>query len=107
MADPKDRRTTERFPVNAGTTCPFLSPVVEDFGAAKVKDVSMVGVGLLTSKRVEVGTTMAVTLANQAKGFAKTVVIKVMHATPVAGGYLVGGTFVVPLTYQEMTTLVL
>jgi len=50
---------------------------------------------------------MAVTLANQAKGFTKTVVIKVMHATPVAGGYLVGGTFVVPLTYQEMTTLVL
>ena len=27
MADPNDRRASERFPVNRGASCPFLSPV--------------------------------------------------------------------------------
>ncbi len=107
MAEPADRRASERFPVNAGTSCPFVSPVVENFGPVKIRDISMAGVGLVSSRKVEPGTRLSVTLANAAKGFSKTVLVRVMHATPLAGGYLLGGTFDVPLTYQEMTTLVL
>jgi hypothetical protein len=81
--------------------------VVEDFGPVKVRDVSMAGVGLLTGRRVEPGTMLAVTLANSSKGFTKTVLVRVTHATSVTGGYLVGGTFSAPLTYQEMTALVM
>jgi hypothetical protein len=97
----------DRYPVNADATCPFVSPVVEDFGAARIRDVSMNGVGLMLSRRVEPGTLLAVTLANQARGFKKTVTVRVTHATPMSGCYLVGGTFITPLTYQEMTTLVM
>ena len=98
---------TERFPVNAEASCPFVSPVVEDFGPVKIRDLSMAGAGLLTSRRVEPGTMLAITLANTAKGFSKTVVAKVIHATPVPGSCLLGVTFTTPLTYQEMSALVL
>jgi hypothetical protein len=67
----------------------------------------MAGVGLLAGRRVEPGTLLAVTLSNPAKGFAKTVLVRVAHAAPVAGGYLLGGTFDAPLSYQELTTLVM
>jgi hypothetical protein len=107
MPEPADRRAADRFPVNADASCPFASPVVEDFGPVKIRDISMVGAGLLTSRRVEPGTMLAITLANNAKGFSKTVVAKVIHATPALGTCLVGVTFTTPLTYQEMSALVL
>jgi hypothetical protein len=107
MADPKDRRAQERFPVNADTNCSFASPVVENFGPVRLKNLSMDGIGMQVTKKVDPGTLLAVTLANPAKGFSKTVLIRVVHSTPEGGGYLIGGTFNTPLTYQELTTLVL
>src|SRR5262245_4892353 len=107
MTDLADRRTADPFPVNAGASCPLVSPVTERFGPAKIRDVSMAGIGLLVSHRVEPGDLLAVTLANPARGFSKTVLVRVTQATPRQGGYLVGGTFSTPLTYQEMTALVL
>lgn len=102
-----DQRETERFAVNAGATCTFAAPVVEDFGPVKVLNVSMGGVGLRLTRRVEPGALMAVTLANAAKGLTKTVLVRVVHVTPEPAGCLVGGTFLTQLTYQEMTALVL
>lgn len=67
----------------------------------------MTGIGLLMSRRVEPGTMLAVTLSNSSRKFTKTVLLRVVHATPQPGNFLIGGTFTVPLTYQEMTTLVL
>jgi hypothetical protein len=107
MMTTADKRAAERFTVNAGTSCSFALPVTEDPGPAKVRDVSMNGVGLLLTRRVEIGSLLAVGLVNPAKGFARTVMVQVTHVTPTAGGFLVGGVFLTPLTYQEMTTLVL
>ena len=107
MAELTDRRAAERFPVNAEASCPFLAPVVEEFGPAKVRDLSMQGVGLQVSRRVEPGALLAVVLANPARGFSKTALVRVTRVTAQAGGFLVGGTFSTPLTYQEMSCLVL
>src|SRR5581483_1846143 len=107
MPDPADRRVAERFPVNADTSCGFVGPVVEDFGPVKIHNISMEGIGLLLARQVQPGTLLAVNLANPARGFAKTVLVRVAHATPQHGGCLIGGTFNTPLTYQELTTLVL
>jgi hypothetical protein len=102
-----EQRAVERFPVNNDTSCAFAHPVVEAKGPVRVRDVSMEGVGLLLDRRVEVGSVLVVGLANAGKGFTKTVLVRVAHVTPASGGFLVGGSFLTPLTYQEMTTLVL
>src|SRR5262245_39412236 len=95
----------ERYPVNADATCAFLSPVVEDFGPVKIRDVAMQGVNLLVNRRVEPGALLAVVLTNPARRFSKTVLVRVGHIALMAGGFLVGGAFTTPLTYQELTTL--
>src|SRR5260370_23909413 len=105
MPEPRERRATERFPVNADTSCSFVSPVVEDFGPAKIQSISMDGIGLLMTRSVEPGVLLAVSLSKPARGFAKTVLVRVVHVTPQPGGCLVGGTLPTPLTYQELTTL--
>jgi hypothetical protein len=107
MAEAADRRAAERYPVNMDASCPFLSPVVEDFGPVKIRDVSMQGVGLLTNRRVEPGAMLTIVLANPARGFSKTMLVRVAHVTPLGSSFVVGGSFVTPLTYQEMSTLVL
>lgn len=107
MSEPIDRRAAERFPVNTDTSCSFLSPVVENFGTAKIRNISMDGIGLLVSRPIESGTLLAVTLSNPVRSFAKTVLVRVAHTTAQPGSYLVGGTFATPLTYQELTTLVM
>lgn len=107
MPDPRDRRAAERMAVNATTTCGFAGPVAEDFGPVKVRDVSMDGVGLLLTRQVAVGALLAVQLSNPAQKLSKTVLVRVAHVTAAHGGYLVGGTFNEPLTYQEFTALVM
>jgi hypothetical protein len=67
----------------------------------------MEGIGLLMIRRVEPGALLAVTLSNPSRGFSKSVLVRVVHATAQPGGCLVGGTFQTPLTYQELSTLVL
>ena len=108
MPEPSDRRAVDRFPVNAQTVCEFLSPVLEDFGAVRIKNVSTDGIGMIVNHKLEAGLLLAVTLANPSRSFAKTLLTRVMHVTPQPGGaYLVGCEFQTPLTYDELTTMVM
>jgi hypothetical protein len=107
MPEPPDRRAAQRYPVNTDTSCSFLSPVVEDLGPVQLRDISMAGIGLQLRRRVEVGSLLALTLVNPARSFNKTVLVQVAHVTPSLNGFLVGGNFREPLTYQEMSSLVL
>jgi hypothetical protein len=107
MGERVERRAVERFPASNSATCPFASPVLEDFGPVKIKNISLEGVGLLLSQGVEPGMLMTVTLANPSKGFSKTVLLRVVHAQNHSGGCSVGCTFVTPITYDELTAMVL
>jgi hypothetical protein len=108
MREQTDRRAAERFPVNTQTSCSFASPVVENFGPAKIKNISMDGIGVLLTRPVEKGSLLALTLSNPGRSFNKTVFVRVVHVTPdQPGAYLVGGTFTTPLPYEELSALVL
>ena len=102
-----DRRASERIPVSAGTNCEFVARVVDDIGPVKIRDVSMQGIGLVLMKSVPVGTVLSIGLSNPNKGFFKVLMVQVAHVTATHGGFLVGGSFTDPLTYQEFTTLVM
>lgn len=108
MAVTTDRRAAERLAVNSTTSCGFAGPV-EDAGPVKIRDVSMDGIGLVLMRSVKVGSLLVVTLTNSnpAQKLAKTLLVRVAHVTPVHGGFLVGGTLLEPLTYQEFTALVM
>jgi hypothetical protein len=98
----------DRFPVNKDTRCDFAAPVAEDLGPSRIQNVSTEGVGLLLTRRVEVGSRLAVSVANPAKGLTRTLLVQVVHVTQQAGGsYLVGGILSTPLTYEELTALVM
>lgn len=107
MSDPADRRAAERIPVSAGTTCSRVARVVEDLGPVKIRDVSMQGIGLLLMRSVAAGSMLVLTLTNRDKTWSRTMTVQIAHVTPVPGGYVAGGAFVEPLTYQEFVSLVM
>jgi hypothetical protein len=107
MPDPADRRAAERFPINADSNCSFVAQVVESVGPVKIRDISLDGIGFLMSRSPAVGALLAITLSNPARNFTKTVLAQIAHVTPHVGNHLVGGKFTSPLTYQELTILVM
>jgi hypothetical protein len=108
MTDLRDRRVAERFPVNADSACDFMSPVLEDIGAVRIKNISNEGIGLIANHEVAPGMLLAINLVNRKRSFSKTMLVRVAHVTPQAGNsYLIGGTFKTPLTYEELTTMVM
>jgi hypothetical protein len=107
MAGSGDRRSAERMPVVSGTNCSFAGRVIEDVGPVRIQDVSLEGIGLILVRRVEVGVLLSIGLANPPRGIDKAVLVRVAHVTAVPGGFHVGGVFTAPLTYQELTSLVM
>lgn len=108
MAEFQEKRAAERFAVNPPSTCNFASPVLEDFGPVKIRNVSTDGIGLTISQEVAPGMLMAINLVNPAKKFSKTMLARVVHVTPQPGGtFLMGGNFLTPLSYEELCLLVM
>jgi glucose uptake protein GlcU len=108
MSEYQEKRAAERLPVADHVACVFASPVLEDFGKVKIKNISSTGIGLIVTEPVASGMQLVIKLVNPAKAFSKTMLIRVIHVTPQSGGLqLVGGSLEPPLTYEELCQLVM
>lgn len=103
-----ERRAEERYSTPAHVDCSFASPVLEDFAKVRVTSISRSGVGLITLEVLAPGMMLVIKVVNNAKAFEKTMLVRVVHATPQVGGtYLVGGTLDTPLSYEELCALIM
>jgi hypothetical protein len=108
MASSVERRTAERFRVGTNAVCAFASPVLEDFGPLKLLNISINGVGFISTEKLPEKILLAAKLQNVATKFSKTLLVRVVHVTPQPDGtHLVGGTLDTPLTYDELRQFVL
>jgi len=108
MPDPQERRAAARFPVNVDTSCGFVLPVVDDYGPARIQNISTDGIALVLSRDVAPGAILVIDLTNKMQNFSKTTLIEVVHSTKQIGGaYIIGGAFLAPLTYDELRRYVM
>jgi len=108
MPDPQERRTAARFPVNVDTSCGFVLPVVDDYGPARIQNLSTDGIALVVSREIAAGAILVVDLTNKLQNFSKTALVEVVHSTKQLGGaYIIGGSFLAPLTYDELRRFVM
>ena len=107
MADYKERREVERFPVGPHVACSFASPVLEDFGPVKIKSISTHNVGMIAPETLANNMLLVVKLVNPTKKLSKTTLVRVAHIGPHARGTcLVGGNLDTCLTYEELCSFV-
>jgi hypothetical protein len=109
----KERRAWVRRPVNQEIACqPIVAPAVGDsdtYWLGKLRDISLVGVGVLLSHRVEPGTVLIVQLlaGKTARGTMNPMPVQVMHATEQKKGlWIMGCEFVLPLSKEELQSFV-
>jgi PilZ domain len=108
MSFENEKRCEDRFPVGDNSSCVFASPVLDDFGPVKLKNISLRGVGLVTNEKLSVGLMLAVKLANRSLNFSKTALARVVHVTPLPGNsYLIGCEWDTPFTYDEFKFFVM
>src|SRR5262245_61932127 len=90
----EERRAFRRYPADLEAPCRTLAGTRADAWRARVFNISTAGVGLVLDGRCEPGTVLAIDLSGAAADGPKTLLARVIHATPGPGGtWLVGGSF--------------
>lgn len=104
---PSERRAVLRLPSPSGIASKTpLAPEERYAWPARIRDVSAHGVGLLLSRCLYEGSVFELTLQNPAKGFARTVLAKVVRvAKAEGGGWVVGCAFLEKLADLELAAM--
>ena len=96
----EDRRVVQRFPAPRKVTCRVATIEGTASWPAQLRDVSFLGVGLLVPEQVTVGTQLFIDLT-EAGG--RSVMARVVHVTPNAGGgWVVGCALTSELSDEEL-----
>jgi hypothetical protein len=99
----EERRARERYPSSLELDCHPLGGERSDFWRAKVKDISAGGMGLFLRRRFEPRTVLVIGLENPELGFARTLLCRVVHATPQPNGtWYLGCAFFRELSGEDL-----
>jgi hypothetical protein len=102
----RERRVAVRFRCSATTPCPVTTDDQPQGLAARVRDVSVVGVGLLLSCRVVPGALLTLTPERSNGGASCALPARIVHATRRDGNdWLVGCVFTRPLSDAELEAM--
>jgi hypothetical protein len=105
---PLSCRVFERYPSELPTQCQPLAARGDDeiVWQATVNNISAGGIGLLLQRRFEPGTGLAIELPDA--DFTYTVFVRVIHALAQPNGrWLLGCSFVTPLSEERLNALLL
>jgi hypothetical protein len=101
-----ERRATPRFSCTRGVFFQFLTGRGEDlWRKARIADVSVGGIGLVTSASLPAGSRVAVDLNEAHERLSRRAVARVVHARPLSAGVLLGCAWLGPLDDDELRLL--
>ena len=101
-----DRRAHVRFPCELDGSCSPIGATRGTQWTGKVKDISRGGLGVVLSRRFELGTLLSLEIQEADGRMSGTLLARVVHVTPhSAGGWLVGCCFVNELGDEEVKAL--
>jgi hypothetical protein len=101
-----DRRSEPRRLCVLEVSCqPITAKACDLWWLAEIRDVSVHGVGMISTRRFERGTYIAIQIANLANDFMKMKVARVAHVAPCRDKWFVGCSFQTPLHADEIDAM--
>ena len=100
-----DRRGSERRPLDPNSAWTVLRDDHTVVPRTRVRDISQTGIALLVDEPLRPGTVLVITLQNQLLRLTRLLPIRVMHATEVGDGWVLGCQFVRKLSSPEIQML--
>jgi hypothetical protein len=101
-----ERRTEPRWPCTVEVSCqPITGKGCDLWWVGEIRDVSLRGIGLLSTRRFESGAFIAVQLANLATTATQTRVARVTHVSPTGGRWFLGCALQTPFDTADLQAL--
>ncbi len=101
-----ERRATVRYPAKLRTSWRLYGGQTGDRWSVAVRDISINGIGLVFSFRIECDTLLVVKVQTANENFSRPLLVRVRHVTAHAdGSWLVGCTFVRKLSAAALQSL--
>jgi hypothetical protein len=100
-----NRRVSLRHPSGPVTTSQLATDRTFRFRQARILDVSLGGIGLVTRQSLPVGTQVWIQLTNEILGITYDLSARVAHATKASGGWIIGCAFTRELSVPELESL--
>lgn len=98
-----ERRASTRYPCNLSTSCRLVASIEGDAYPARVRNISAGGISLVMSHEFESGDTVAIELRSMTRNFSRQLKVRVIYCIEhPSGDYIAGGSFVNPLTDDEV-----
>ncbi len=102
-----ERRATVRYGCDLDSRCRRITTGEKDFWLARILNISAAGIGLLVSRRFELGTLLAVTLQGNDETSLHTVMARVANVrSEAANRWILGCAFTTRLSEEEILALV-
>jgi hypothetical protein len=101
-----ERRAWVRYPRRLQSLWQVFGARAEEPWTADVQDISQTGIGLILQRAFPAASVLTVRLRTAAQKLSRTMLVRVRHCTALPDGqWLVGCTFVVQLTDEELREL--
>jgi hypothetical protein len=103
----KERRAAVRHASTMEASChPLAVPALGPTCPARIRDISLDGLGLVVAHRYEPGSTLSVVPEVLPRSLAPALAVRVRHVEPHGDGlWLIGCEFVTPLTEDELRVM--
>lgn len=104
--DLKDRRRSVRYPCNLATSQHLVAVVDAVGGVSKVRNISVDGISLIVSRRLDPEAIVNLQLVNRGRLFGCQVPMRVVYVLDhPEGDFIVGGAFTRELSVEEVMGL--
>lgn len=101
-----ERRRAVRHSCKMETSCHLLALVEGDPWPGWVRNISVGGISLVLSRRLDTGTLLAVRLKSLTEGFQEELPVRVLYAVEEPGGdWITGCAFMKELTTEQIDSL--
>ena len=102
-----DRRASVRFPCELESSCSPITTNRATTWSGKIRDISRGGMGIVLSRRFELGTLLNIEIQEPDGTSSGVVLARVVHVTPHStGGWVIGCCFTNELDDDEVKSLV-
>lgn len=102
-----ERRAHVRYPCEFDSSCSPISAARGSQWTGKVRDISQGGIGIILSRRFELGTLLSVEIQEPDGRSSGSLLARVVHVTPhSSGGWAVGCCFTSELSEEEVKNFV-
>jgi hypothetical protein len=98
-----ERRASTRYPCNLATSCRLVAALAGEAWPGRVRNISAGGISLVLNHEVNSGDLISIELRSTTRNFTRAIQVRTIYCIEhPSGDWILGGSFVQPLSDDEL-----